>query len=218
MCKVIVQKEKKVKLAVNGGISFGAKLNANQLRVLADYLGDQELELTTFQQLYIEVFESDLEFIQKKFKEVELFCYPVGNYVKSLRHCNFCKGAEEEGMPVAIELNKRIAGRPVPFTLRPAYTGCPIGCGEPLVNDIGVMKSRKGYDLYIGGNAKGAYAKTGTLILEQVQPDELYEAVEQVIDLYAENGKKREPFYKFVNRFGVENIMQYVMNDSAQIE
>ncbi|ARD47535.1 nitrite reductase [Sporosarcina sp. P33] len=205
-----MQTEKKVKLAVNGGISFGAKLNAKQLLVLADILGDQELELTTFQQLYIEVLERDVDLIQMKFSEVGISCYRVGNYVKSLRHCNFCKGAEEEGMPVAIELNNRIAGRPVPFTLRPAYTGCPIGCGEPLVNDIGVIKSRNGYDLYIGGNAKGAYAKTGALFLEQVQPEELYSAVDKVIDFYVENGKKREPFYKFVNRFGVERIKQEI--------
>ncbi|GKV56895.1 hypothetical protein NCCP2222_28420 [Sporosarcina sp. NCCP-2222] len=205
-----MQTEKKVKLAVNGGISFGAKLNARQLMALAEHLGDQELEVTTFQQLYIEVIESEVELIKKKFSDVGLACYPVGNYVKSLRHCNFCKGAEEEGMPVAIELNKRIAGRPVPFTLRPAYTGCPIGCGEPLVNDIGVIKSKNGYDLYIGGNPKGAYAKTGTLLLEQAQPEELYEAVDQIIDFYAANGKKRESFFKFVNRVGVDRMKQEI--------
>lgn len=112
------QQEKKVKLAVNGGISFGAKLNAKQMTVIAEHMieGD-ELELTTFQQLYIEVLESDVEFVKEKFMEVGLSCYPVGNFVKSLRTCNFCKGAEEEGMPVAIELNKRIAGTPVPFIL-----------------------------------------------------------------------------------------------------
>ncbi|MEK3886778.1 nitrite reductase [Bacillus sp. FSL K6-3431] len=202
---------KVVKLAINGGISFGSKLNAKQLMILAEYLEeDQELELTTFQQLYIEVLESKVESIQMKFKDVGLYCYPIGNYVKSLRHCNFCKGAEEEGMPTAIELNKRIAGKHVPFTLRPAYTGCPIGCGEPLVNDIGVIKSRKGYDLYIGGNSKGSYAKTGSLLLEQLHPDELYDAVDKVLAFYAENGKKREPFYKFVNRFGVDWIRQEI--------
>ncbi|MBT2703886.1 hypothetical protein J7E34_11325 [Chryseobacterium sp. ISL-80] len=48
--------KKTIKLAVNGGIDFGSKLNARQLIVLAKYLGeDQELELTTFQQLYIEI-------------------------------------------------------------------------------------------------------------------------------------------------------------------
>ena len=167
---------------------------------------NDELELTTFQQLYIEVLESKVELVEEKFKEVGLFCYPVGNFVKSLRTCNFCKGSEEEGMPVAIELNKRIAGKSVPFTLRPAYTGCPVGCGEPLVNDIGVMKVKNGYDLYIGGKAKGKDAQIGTLLTEQLMPEELYKVVEKIIHIYAEQGKKREPFLKFINRFGFENL------------
>jgi precorrin-3B C17-methyltransferase len=204
---VMDQKEKKVKLSVNGGISFGAKLNVKQLGVIAEYMNDgDELELTTFQQLYIEVLESKVEFVKEKFKEVGLSCYPVGNFVKSLRTCNFCKGEEEEGMPVAIELNKRIAGKSVPFTLRPAYTGCPVGCGEPLVNDIGVMKVKNGYDLYIGGKAKGQDAQIGILLEEQLTPEQLYKVVEKVIDIYAEQGKKREPFFKFINRFGLENL------------
>lgn len=206
------QPEKKVKLAVNGGISFGAKLNAKQLAVIAQYMSDNdELELTTFQQLYIEVLESKVELLKEKFKEVGLSCYPVGNFVKSLRTCNFCKGSEEEGMPIAIELNKRIAGKPVPFTLRPAYTGCPVGCGEPLVNDIGVMKVRNGYDLYIGGKAKGKDARVGTLLKEQLMPEQLYEIVEKIIHIYAEQGKKREPLFKFINRFGFENLKSQVV-------
>lgn len=201
------QQEKMVKLAVNGGISFGSKLNAKQLVVIAEYMKEgDELELTTFQQLYVEVLECDVEFIQKKFEAVGLSCYPVGNFVKSLRTCNFCKGAEQEGMPVAIELNDRIAGKAVPTTLRPAYTGCPIGCGEPLVNDIGVMKIRNGYNLSIGGKAKGLDAQAGTIIMEQVQPEQLYKAVDKIIAIYAEQGKKRETFFKFVNRYGIENL------------
>lgn len=206
------QKEKMVKIAVNGGISFGAKLNAKQLAVIAEHLNDgDELELTTFQQLYIEVSESKVEFVKEKFREVGLSCFPVGNVVKSLRTCNFCKGKEEEGMPVAIELNKRIAGKQVPLTLRPAYTGCPIGCGEPLVNDIGVMKVRDGYDLYIGGCAKGMIAQTGTLLMEQLTPEQLYEVVEKIINIYAEHGKKRELFFKFINRYGFENLKRQLV-------
>ncbi|WP_394237344.1 nitrite reductase [Niallia oryzisoli] len=202
-----------VKLAINGGITFGSKLNSKQLTVIAEYMDDgDELELTTFQQLYIEVLESKVELVKEKCKEVGLSCYPVGNFVKSLRTCNFCKGEEEEGMPVAIELNKRIAGTPVPFTLRPAYTGCPIGCGEPLVNDIGVMKVREGYDLYIGGKAKGMDAQTGTLIMEQLVPERLYDVIEKIIDIYAEHGKKRESFFKFINRFGLDNLKNQIVD------
>jgi precorrin-3B C17-methyltransferase len=205
--------EKMVKIAVNGGISFGAMLNGKQLLAIAEYLNDgDELELTTFQQLYIEVPESNVEQVKESFREVGLSCYPVGNFTKSLRTCNFCKGEEEEGMPVAIELNKRIAGKPVPFTLRPAYTGCPVGCGEPLVNDIGVMKIRNGYDLYIGGKAKGKDAQMGVLFMEQLLPKQLYEAVEKIIDIYSEHGKKRrEPFSRFINRFGLENLRSQIV-------
>ncbi|MFP7479415.1 nitrite reductase [Terribacillus saccharophilus] len=206
------QADKRIKLAVNGGISFGSKLNAKQLHVIAAYMEDgDELELTTFQQLYINVLESEVEFVKEKFREAGLSCYPVGNVVKSLRTCNFCKGEEKEGMPVAIELNKRIAGKSVPFTLKPAYTGCPIGCGEPLVNDIGVMKFKNGYDLYIGGKAKGKDAKTGMLFLEQLEPENLYQVVERMIDIYSEHGKKREPFVKFINRYGVDDLKKQLV-------
>ncbi|MFT4416331.1 nitrite reductase [Fredinandcohnia humi] len=199
--------EKTVKLAVNGGIGFGAKLNAKQLLSLAKYIKeDSEIELTTFQQLYIDVLESQVEKVKEEFEKVGLAVYPVGAYVKSLRTCNFCKGAEEEGMPVAIELNRRIAGKEVPWPLRPSYTGCPNACGEPLINDIGVIKRREHYDLYIGGKAKGKDAKTGTLLIEQLTPEQLYEVVEKIITIYAEQGKKREPFFKFINRYGFENI------------
>lgn len=202
----------KVKIAINGGINYGSKLTAKQLLLLAKYMDeDDEIELTTFQQLYIEIPEDKKDEIIDEFKEAGLSCHPVGNFVKSLRTCNFCKGSEEEGMPIAIELNKRIAGKSVPFTLRPAYTGCPIGCGEPLVNDIGVMKVRNGYDLYIGGKAKGTDAQTGILFMEQLVPDQLYEMVDKIINIYAEQGKKRESFYKFVNRIGFENLKHQII-------
>ncbi|WP_404447245.1 nitrite reductase [Sutcliffiella horikoshii] len=205
--------EKLIKLAVNGGIDFGAKLNGKQLLMLAHYMGeDQELEVTTFQQLYVDVPESRLEEAKIDFTSVGLSCYPVGNFVKSLRTCNFCKGELEEGMPVAKEINRRIAGRAVPFTFKPAYTGCPVGCGEPLVNDIGVIKQHgERFDLYVGGKAKGLDARTGVLFAGGLEEDMLYGMIDRLIDLYAAEGKKREQFAKFVGRYGLDELKEKVM-------
>lgn len=191
----------KIKIAVNGGIGFGAKLKPKQLVTIAKYLNDdEEIEVTTFQQIYIEIPQDKQVEIIEEFQSVGLACYPVGNFVKSLRTCNFCKGEEEEGMPVAKELNRRIAGKAVPFTLKVAYTGCPIGCGEPMLSDIGVMKVRDHYNVYAGGKAKGNDAQVGTMLAEHLTPDELYSVVENIIDLYAKEGKKREAFFKFLKR------------------
>ncbi|MCM3597594.1 nitrite reductase [Metabacillus idriensis] len=204
--------DKMVKLAVNGGINFGSKLTAKQLITLADYMDeDQELELTTFQQLYLDIPESRLEEAKLAFETAGLHWYPVGNYVKSLRTCNFCKGAEEEGMPVAAKLNERIKGKPVPFPIKVAYTGCPNACGEPLVNDIGIIKMKDAYDLFIGGRAKGKNAQIGHLFLESLQPEDLYQAVEKIIAVYAENGKKREYFAKFLKRYGIERLKEEIL-------
>lgn len=207
------EKDKFIKIAVNGGINFGAKLTAKQLTTIAKFMKeDEELELTTFQQLYIDVLEGKLDEIKEEFSQCGLKCYPVGDYVKSLRTCNFCKGAEEEGMPIAIELNERIAGKAVPRTLRPAYTGCPIACGEPLMNDIGVIKRKDKFDLYIGGRGQGIDAQTGFLLKEGLTPEELYQTVEKVINLYADSGKKREQFYKFINRYGKDKINEHFVS------
>lgn len=200
--------DKKIKIAVNGGIGFGSKLNANQLLTISKYMdANEKLELTTFQQLYIEIPENKKEEIIQEFKHVGLSCYPVGNYVKSLRTCNFCKGEEREGMPVAKELNKRFAGKQVPFTLKMAYTGCPIGCGEPMVSDIGVLKFKDQYNLYVGGKGNGFDAEVGMLLKENLEPEELYVIIERIIDSYAQLGKKRETFFKFWRRIGKERLV-----------
>jgi precorrin-3B C17-methyltransferase len=202
---------KKIKIAINGGIGFGAKLNSKQLVTISKYMDeDEEIELTTFQQLYIEIPEDKKEEIIEEFQRVGLACYPVGNFVKSLRTCNFCKGEEEEGMPVAKEINRRIEGKAVPFTLKVAYTGCPIGCGEPMLSDIGIMKIGEHYNLYVGGKAKGKDAEVGSLLMENFTPNELYDTVEKIITVYSQMGKKRETFYKFLKRIGREQLISLI--------
>jgi NAD(P)H-nitrite reductase large subunit len=59
-----------------------------------------------------------------------------------------------------------------PFTLKVAFTGCTIGCGEPMLSDIGVMKIRDHYNLYVGGKVKGKDAEVGSLLMENLTPVE----------------------------------------------
>ncbi|RXJ01760.1 nitrite reductase [Anaerobacillus alkaliphilus] len=199
--------KKYIPLAVNGGIGFGAKLTPKQLIALAKYLDeDTEIELTTFQQLIIQVTEDQIESVTIELENAGFSVYKVGSYVKSLRTCNFCQGAEEEGMPIAIELNKRIAGQQVPFTLRPAYTGCPNACGEPLINDIGVIKRKDHYELYVGGQAKGEDARPGVLLKDHLEPEELFSLVDSLLEVYRTNGRKRERLGKFIDRYGFDKL------------
>lgn len=68
------------------------------------------------------------------------------------------------------------------------------------------MKRGNHYDLYIGGKSKGGDACTGTLFRSQILPEELYNTVDRLIEIYQKNGKKREEFSKFVQRLGIDQL------------
>jgi len=48
--------------------------------------------------------------------------------------------------------------------------------------------------------------------MDQLKPDQLYEMIEKIIDVYATHGKKREPLFKFINRYGIEKLKQQIAN------
>ncbi|MEG0260609.1 MAG: hypothetical protein RR595_00090 [Lysinibacillus sp.] len=109
------------------------------------------------------------------------------------------------------EINRRIAGKSLPFTLCPAYAGCPIGCRE---NDIGVLKVEIGYDLYISRYPKGADAQVGKLVKVQ----ELYTLIDKIVEVYSEHGKKCESFFKFVNRYSFDTLTdQMLLNKKTEL-
>jgi precorrin-3B C17-methyltransferase len=197
--------------AVTPGFEVGGSIfKPEQLGVLGSVLGENaRIELTNFQQLYVELDEeANVEEIQEKLRAVGLKIYPVGAFVKSLKTCSFCQGAEVEGLPTALALNEAVAGQTVPAPMHIAYTGCTNACGEPLLQDIGIVKNKDVFDVYVGGQPKTLKAQVGELLLEGVPKNKLNDVVQQLINLYKENGKKREKFGKFVQRTSIENVRE----------
>ncbi|KYP79914.1 hypothetical protein [Ferroacidibacillus organovorans] len=125
---------------------------------------------------------------------------------KNLAVCNFCKGAESEGLEAARELDKAIAGMSVPFPMRVGYSGCPNACGESLSKDIGIVKIKDTFNVYVGGETKTLNASSGKLIMEKVTSDLLPGVVNQIVKVYQKNGRKRERFSHFLKRFGLDAL------------
>lgn len=198
----------KVSFAVAPEIQVGGpKFLPSQLAAISQVVGENaQIELTTLQQLIIEMDEENAEEAKKALKEQGLLVYQTGSVVKNLSTCAFCKGAEIEGLETARQLNRQIVGGSVPFTLRVGYTGCPNACGEPLLKDIGIVKRKDTFDVYIGGQSKTLEAQTGQAIATDLNEDELYQTVNRIITIYQQNGKKREKFSEFIDRHGMEHI------------
>lgn len=194
--------------AVTPGFEVGGSLfKPEQLAVLGSIVGNEaKIELTTFKQLYVKMDEAHIDEVQQKLKEYGLFIYPAGFYTKSLIACNFCRGAEEAGLDIANSLNEAIAGLPTPSPLKIGYAGCALGTSEPLLKDIGVIKMKDTYDIYVGGEPKSTKAAVAELFLSNISSDQMIPIVLKLIEYYQQNAKKKEKFRKFVQRITIDTL------------
>ncbi len=194
--------ESQAHFAVTPGLRL--RFTGAQLSVLGEAVGvDASVELTTVQQLIVTMDAERAPAAQVAIAGAGMHIYAVGAVVKNVRVCGFCKGDVAEGFDTAQRLDQTVSGRPVPFTLRVGYTGCPNGCSEPLLQDIGVVKTDQGFDLYAGGRSQGTSPRAGGKVASGLSEDDLVARVEGLIDRYVQLGRPRERFWRFVDRVGV---------------
>jgi NAD(P)H-nitrite reductase large subunit len=202
----------KMKFAVTPGFEVGGTLfKTEQLALLGSILGeDARIELTTFKQLYVEMQEERITEVQQKLKGKGLEIYPTGFVTKSLITCNFCKGADEAGLEMAEKLNQAIAGLETPSPLKIGYAGCALGTSEPLLKDIGVVKMRESYDIYVGGEPKSIKPEFAVLFASDVPAEQLISLVKGLVLYFQANGKKREKFQRFIRRVSLETLREII--------
>lgn len=204
-----------MKLAVAPKFGVGGSLfTAGQWRAIGAVLGEEaKIELTTFKQLYVEVEEDRIEEVKSKLAETGLEVYPTGFFTKNLNACNFCRGAEEAGLSTALKLNELVAGQEAPHPLKVGYAGCANATSEPLFKDIGIVKMKDEFDVYLGGEGKSVKAAAvGQLWLERVREGDLLRIVPKLIAYFRENGKKKEKFSRFVERITLERLREAVVS------
>ncbi|MGM0883219.1 MAG: nitrite reductase [Bacillota bacterium] len=198
----------KTKIAVTPAIQVGGSLfSSEQFAKISAVVGsDAKIEMTPFKQLYVEVLIDRLDAIKKELELSGLEVYPTGFVTKSLIACNFCKGAEEAGLDTARILNQAIAGIETPAPLKIGYAGCALGTSEPLLKDIGVVKMRNTFDIYVGGEPKGLKTSIAKLLLSGLTEEQLVPVIIKIIDFYKEHAKGKEKFSKFIDRMTLDKL------------
>lgn len=200
----------KTKMAVTPPIQVGGSIfTSEQLVKIGTIAGpDSKMEMTPFKQLYVEVPHERYDMIKEELERIGLEVYPTGFVTKSLIACHFCKGAEEAGLETAQIVNRAIAGIETPTPVKIGYAGCALGTSEPLLKDIGVVKMRDTFDIYVGGEPKGLKTATATLLVSGLTGEQLVPVLTRIIEYYKANAKGKEKFSKFVNRISIEQLQQ----------
>lgn len=202
----------RIKIAVSPPIQVGGSLfTPEQLAVIGGLAaGGTRIEMTPFKQLYVEIPVANRQSVEAELERVGLEVNPSGFAVKSLIACNFCKGAEDAGLDTAKVLNRAVAGIETPTPIKIGYAGCALGTSEPLLKDIGVIKMRDTFDVFVGGEPKGLKAKTAIHLIAGLKEEELVPTVLAILDYYKSNAKGKEKFGKFVDRVTPESIRSCV--------
>lgn len=197
----------KIKIAVNPAVQAGGSLfTPEQLVKIGKAADEAPIEMTSFKQLYMEIPLKTLEQVTQELKHAGLEVYPAGFVTKSLIACQFCRGAQEAGLETAKKVNQAIAGMKTPAPLKIGYAGCALGTSEPLLKDIGIVKIREHFDMYIGGEPKGLKASLATLLVSGLEEDQLVPVLLNLIDYYKKHAKGKEKFSRFVERVSVDTL------------
>ncbi len=130
----------------------------------------------------------------------------VGLCVRSIRACpgtTHCRVAKQDALGVGLKLDAAYHGKQLPGKFKMAVSGCNLSCAESWVRDIGLIGTKQGWTLIVGGNV-GNKPRIGREIASGLSDEEALAAVDKVVERYAGLAKKGERLGRLVERGGLE--------------
>jgi NAD(P)H-nitrite reductase large subunit len=130
----------------------------------------------------------------------------VGLCVRSIRSCpgtTYCRLGKQDAMGISMKLDEKYHAYQLPGKFKMAVSGCKLSCSESWVRDVGLIGDKDGWILIIGGNV-GSQPRIGKEIANGLDDEAVLEAVDTIINYYAENAKKGERLGKMIERVGLE--------------
>ncbi|MFC0270558.1 precorrin-3B C(17)-methyltransferase [Metabacillus herbersteinensis] len=203
-------------LAVSPGVAKKT-FTPKQLLTLAEVVGEAgRIEYTTDHQIKLEIHTSNPEQATERLTAAGFILSPVGD-VLTLKACDFCEGEKKDSIPYADTLQEILGGLELPKELKVGFNGCGMACFGAVNEDIGIVFRKGKFDLFLGGKTVGRSAHPGQPVAEGIEPDQLIQVVENIIQEYKEKGHPNERFYKYFKR--VKNIQGFQYRDvSPKIE
>lgn len=190
----IVQRDRRT-YAVTPRIPCGLITDFDILRKIADVAekyGASAIKVTSAQRIaIIGLEEEDLDAVW-----ADLGMEPgmaSGLCVRGVKACPgtaYCVLGTQDSLGLGLKLEQRYAHIPLPNKMKLAVSGCPLDCAESHVRDIGVVGTKKGWTLELGGSA-GASPRLADSVATGLSTEELEAAIERVIQAYIGLGKKK---------------------------
>lgn len=208
---ILPQKDRElytIRVQVVGGHLESAHLAA--LAALAEKYGRGWIHLTTRQGVEIpDVPGRDLEAIRRDLEAAGLRLAPGGSRVRGIVACpgGHCRCGLIDPQALARKLSESLGPREgLPHKFKISITGCPNSCAKPQENDLGIMGTKDGLAVFVGGRV-GKRPRWADRLPMLVKDDEtLVRVANAVMDWYSANGVARERLAATIERVGLASL------------
>lgn len=193
---------------IPGGIVYPETLR--KIADIAEKYGAAALKITSAQRIAIVgLKEEDLDAAWG-----ELNLKPgaaIGLCVRSVKICpgtTFCKRGKQDSVGLGLKLDEKYHGMQLPSKLKMGVSGCPNSCSEPMIKDIGLMGTAKGFTLSVGGSA-GPRPRLGSVVAKDLTEEQALDLVEKIINFYKKYPKPRR-IGEVIDEIGLEKFKEEV--------
>ena len=117
------------------------------------------------------------------------------HYVQACPGNSLCSFGKQDALGLGIKIEDALAGTASAAKVKVGVSGCGFCCGESFVRDIGLLAKNSGWTVIFGGNS-GKKPRTGDIIAEDLNEEEVIDLSKRCIKYYSANAKNREPVHQ----------------------
>ena len=202
---------------------FGGLVKPDELRAIADVCDKfkvPEMKVTGGQRIDLfGVKKEDLPAMWKDLTDAGFVSgHAYGKAMRTVKTCagkNWCRFGTQDSTGLGVKLEELTWGSWMPHKFKLAVSGCPRNCAEATIKDFGVVCVDSGYELHIGGNG-GIKVRVTDLLCKVESEDEVLEYCGAFIQKYREEAHYLERTAPWVERVGLSDIKQAIVEDEAQ--
>src|SRR5262245_46406548 len=138
---------------------------------------------------------------------------------KSRGGSTWCLYGQQDSVDMAVTIQKRYRGLRAPHKIKMAVSGCARECAEAQSNDVGVIATEKGWNLYVCGNG-GMSPRHAQLLASDLDDETLVRYIDRFLMFYirtADRLQRTAPWLEamdFPDKTGLDHLREVVCNDS----
>ena len=147
--------------------------------------------------------------------------HAYGKALRTVKSCvgsTWCRYGVQDSVSMAIRVENRYRGLRAPHKIKMAVSGCTRECAEAQGQDVGVIATDKGWNLYVCGKG-GMKPRHASLLASDLSSEKLIQYIDRFLMLYIRTGDRLQRTSTWLDNLegGIDYVKKVVCEDSLGI-